>query len=42
MEHTMARHEFATLGADRAYSVKPLPFKPNRLDGLSVGLLESH
>ncbi len=24
------------------YSVKPLPFKPNRLNGLSVPLLESH
>ncbi len=42
MEHTMMPQESTTLCTGRTYSVKPLPFEPNRLDGLSVGLLESH
>ncbi len=42
MERTMMPQESTTLCTGRTYSVKPLPFEPNRLDGLSVGLLESH
>jgi len=42
MERTMMLKESTPLHTDRTDRVKPLPFEPNHLDGLSVGLLESH
>jgi len=42
MEGTMIQNESTPLRPTYTVSMKPLPFAPERLDGLSPGLLESH